>query len=141
MFWIAAAWNYIFGWAGVDMLVGIAFVAVAVLEPPFVAVLIPDLRKWAIAGAVIAFTCMGCIAYGHKNGIDFTRAQWNAALDRQIVGGEKARDDAVRDIGPLTSNRRLFDNDRDNRDGPGEQPGKVAPGALLRLAPHHLFRK
>lgn len=140
MFWIGAAWNYVFGWAGVDFLVGLACVAVAVLEPPIVAKLVPDLRKWAVAGAVIAFTCMGCIAYGHKNGIDFTRAQWDAAIRKEAVNGEAARADAERSI-PRTDDRRVFDADPDNRDRDSAEPGKRSEGALRRLAPHSLFGK
>jgi hypothetical protein len=116
MFWIKAGWDFLFGWAGVDFLIGIAFVALAVLVPPGVAALVPDLRKSAIAGAVIAFTCMGCIAYGHKNGIDFTRAQWDAAVRREAVNGEAARTDLERSM-PRDDDRRLFDNDPDNRVG------------------------
>lgn len=147
MFWIEAAWNFLFGWAGVDFLIGLACVAVALFEtwiinsvPAIVAKLIPDLRKWAIAGAVIAFTCMGCIAYGHKNGIDFTRAQWDAAIRKEAVNGEAARADAERSI-PRTDDRRVFDADPDNRDRDSAEPGKRSEGALRRLAPHSLFGK
>lgn len=141
MFWIKAAWDFCFGWAGIDFLIGLSCIAVAVLEPPIVAALIPDLRKWAVAGAVIAFTCMGCIAYGHKNGIDFTRAQWDAALQREAVQGETERGDSERDIGPVATDRGLFRGDQDNRDSDGKQPGNSTQGALRRLAPHHLFGK
>jgi hypothetical protein len=140
MFWIEAAWNYLFGWAGVDFLVGVAFTALAVLVPPGVAALVPDLRKTAIAVAVVAFTCMGCIAYGHKSGIDFTRAQWAAALQREAGNGEAARSDLERSI-PRTDDRRMFDNDPDNRDRDGEQQRTGTQGALRRLAPHSLLGK
>lgn len=119
MFWLKAAWDFLFGWAGVDLLVGAGCIAVAVLEPPLVAKIVPDLRKWAIAGAVIAFTCMGCTANGYKNGINFTKAQWDAALSREAVGGEAIRGGAVRSV-PRTDDRRLFDNDPDNRDRSGK---------------------
>lgn len=142
MFWIKAAWDFLFGWAGVDFLVGLVFVAVAVLVPPGVAALVPDLRKSAIAGAVIAFTCMGCIAYGHKNGIDFTRAQWDAAVRREAVNGEAARTDLERSM-PRADDRRLFDTDPDNRDRDRDsaEPGKRPASALRGLAPHSLLGK
>lgn len=130
------AWHFLFGWAGVDMLVGFACVAVAVLTPPAIVVFIPDLRKWAIYGAVIAFTCMGCIAYGFKNGSDEKQRQWDAAQAREAVNGEKARSDAERAV-PDASDRRVLDADPRNRDG-----GKRATehqGPLRRLAPDHLF--
>lgn len=142
MFWIAAAWNYLFGWAGVDFLIGIACIAIALFEPPFVAVLIPDLRKWAIAAAVIAFTCMGCIAYGHKNAIDFMLVRLDEANRHEAVKGEADRTDAERAVGPVGTDRRVFDNDPDNRDAAdGEQSGSGTKSALRRLAPHSLLGK
>lgn len=116
MIWSLAqsVWHYLFGWAGVDMLIGFACVAIAVLEPPIIAALVPDLRKWMIAGAVIAFTCMGCIAYGYKNGSDEKQRQWDAALAREFNVGEKARASAERSI-PDTADRWVFNDDRFNR--------------------------
>lgn len=145
MFWIKAAWDFFFGWAGVDFLAGIACVAIAVLQPPIVAKLIPNLRKWAVAGAVVAFTCMGCIAYGHKNGIDFTRAQWDDAVRREGVNGETIRSNAERSVS-RTDDRRVFDNDPDNRDRDDVPNGRAAEGsraqsALRRLAPSSLLGK
>jgi hypothetical protein len=117
MFWIEAAWNYLFGWAGVDFLIGCAFVALAILVPPGVAALVPDLRKTAVAVAVVAFTCMGCIAYGHKNAIDFMLVRLDEANRHEAVKGEADRVDAERTVGPVGTDRRVFDNDPDNRVG------------------------
>jgi hypothetical protein len=136
-----AIWNYLFGWAGIDVLVGAAACVIAALEPPFIAVLIPDLRKWAIAVAVVAFTFMGIEAHGYKLGLDEKQRQWDAAIAREAVNGEKARADAERDIGPVTSDRSMFSSDPDNRDGDGKQPGDGKAGPLRWLAPHHLFGK
>ncbi|MCP3368290.1 hypothetical protein [Bradyrhizobium cajani] len=47
----------------------------------------------------------------------FTRAQWDAALARAGDQGEKARDDAERDIGAVTTDRRLFRSDPARRGG------------------------
>src|SRR5581483_3304496 len=136
--WLGLAWHFLFGWAGIDMLIGAACVAVAVLEPPIVAVIIPDLRKWAIAGAVVAFTLTGAISYGYKNGSDEKQRQWDAALSRELELGEKARAAAERDV-PLVTDRGLFRGDPDNRDG-GKQADKSG-GALRRLDPYYLFRR
>jgi hypothetical protein len=121
-------WNFLFGWAGIDMLIGFAAVAVAVLTPPAVVAFIPDLRKWAIGAAVVAFTLMGAIAHGYKNGLDEKQRQWDAALAREQVNGEKARSDALATIGPVPADRSMFDNDPDNRDRgkhAGERKGPV----------------
>ncbi|WP_156436085.1 hypothetical protein [Bradyrhizobium pachyrhizi] len=149
-FWIEAAWNFVFGWAGVDMIVGAACVAVAVFEtwiinslPAPLGKLIPDLRKWAIAAAVVAFTCTGLMGYGYRNGVDFTKSQWAAGLAREAVEGTKIRSDAERDIGPVSSDRRMFQRDPDNRDrdGADQRSASGAQGTLRRLAPNYLFRK
>ncbi|WP_426418188.1 hypothetical protein [Bradyrhizobium genosp. A] len=138
MIWgaLQSLWHFLFGWAGVDMLIGFACVAIAVLTPPAVVVFIPDLRKWAIYGAVVSFTLMGSIAYGYKNGSDEKQRQWDAAQAREAVNGETARSDAERAM-PDTADRRMLDTDPRNRDG-----GKHATehqGPLRRLAPNHLF--
>lgn len=126
------AWHFLFGWAGVDMLIGFACVAIAVLEPPIVAALIPDLRKWAIAGAVVAFTLMGSIAYGYKHGSDEVHRQWNAALQQEFDVGEKARSTAERDV-PGTSDRWVFNDDRHNRNH-RDRSGSEHKSALRGLA-------
>lgn len=139
MNWIEAAWHFLISLAGIDILIGAACVAVAVLEPPIVAVLIPDLRKWSIAGAVVAFTCAGLIAHGYRNGLDEKQRQWDAALARETADGNKARSDAAASVGPVPAERWMFRSDPDNRDsgkGSGE-PG----GALRGLDPYHLFRR
>lgn len=135
-----AVWNYLFGWAGLDFIVGAIAVAIAILEPKQLDA-ITDLRKWAIGVAVVAFTFMGIEAHGYKLGIDEKQHQWDAALAREAANGEKARSDAERDIGPVTSDRGMFRGDPDNRDGDGKQPEGDKPGPLRRLAPHHLFGK
>ena len=139
MNFLSLAWHFLFGWAGIDLLIGIACVAVAILEPPIVAVLIPDLRKWAIAGAVVAFTLTGAITYGYKNGSDEKQRQWDAALVRELELGERARSSAVATVGPMPSDRGVFRGDPDNRDR-GEQAVEHR-GALRGLDPYHLFRR
>ena len=138
MNWIELAWHFLIGWAGIDILIGSACVAVAVLEPPIVAALIPDLRKWAVAGAVVAFTLTGAIAYGYRNGSDEKQRQWDAALARELELGEKARKAAERDV-PDIADRRMLRGDPDNRDG-GTVSGEPL-GSLRRMDPYHLFRR
>jgi hypothetical protein len=131
MNWLALAWHFVFGWAGIDMLIGFAAVAVAVFVPLF--------RRWAIATAIVAFTCMGCIAYGYNEGLKETKRQWDAALAREAAAGNQARSDAVATVGPVPSDRGMFRGDPDNRDG-GKQAVEHR-GALLGLDPYHLFRR
>lgn len=136
MIWgaLQSLWHFLSGWAGVDMLVGFACVAVAVLTPPAVVVFIPDLRKWAIYGAVVAFTCMGCIAYGFKNGSDEKQRQWDAAQAREAVNGESARSDAERAV-PGTSDRWLLNDDPFNRNRRERDPEHKGPVRWLAVNP------
>lgn len=139
MNWLALIWHFLFGWAGVDMLIGFACVAVAVLTPPAVVFFIPDLRKWSIAGAIVAFTLTGAIAYGYKNGSDEKQRQWDVALQRELELGEKARSDAVATIGPVPSDRGMFRGDPNNRDS--GKPAGESRGPVRWLDPYHLFRR
>lgn len=117
------------------MVAGFVCVAIAILEPKFLDA-ITDFRKWAIGGAVVAFTCMGCITYGFKNGMSDVQGRWDAALARELELGEKARSAAERDL-PDTADRGMFRGDPFNRDS-----GRLAPesrGPLRRMASNHLF--
>jgi hypothetical protein len=131
MNWLALAWNFLFGWAGIDMLIGIAAVAVAVF--------VPLLRRWAIVAAIVAFTCMGCIAYGYNEGLKETKRQWDAALAREATAGNQARSDAVATVGPVPSDRGMFRGDPDNRDS--GKPAGESRGPVRWLDPYHLFRR
>lgn len=132
--WLQLAWHFLFGWAGVDMLIGFACVAVAVLTPPAVVVVIPDLRKWAICGAVVAFTLMGSIAYGYKNGSDEKQRQWDAALVKEFDLGEKARASAERSL-PDTADRWLLNDDHFNRNRRERDPQHKGPVRWLAVNP------
>ncbi|WLA80267.1 hypothetical protein [Bradyrhizobium elkanii] len=143
--WLQSFVAFLWSWATVDIVVGLAATAVAVLLPPWLAFFIPDLRKWAIATAVVAFTLTGTIAYGFKNGLDEKQRQWDAALASEAVSGEKALTDAERTVGPISSDRRVFDNDPDNRDRDSatdrKQDRERPKGPLRRLVPNSLFGK
>lgn len=119
--WLELAWHFVFGWAGVDMLIGFAAVAVAVFEtwiinsiPPPLNKLIPDLRKWAICTAIVAFTLTGSIAYGYRNGSNEVKRQWDAALVKEVGNGNQILQDAERDS--VRDTPDSVRNDRWNRD-------------------------
>jgi hypothetical protein len=95
------------------MLIGFAAVAVAVLLPKFMDG-ITDLRKWAICVAVVAFTCMGILAHGFKNGFAERDRQLLNDLAREAKQGEQAGEDADRTVQSDTPDR--VRNDRWNRD-------------------------
>jgi len=115
MFWIQSLWHFVFGWPSVAVLVGVACTALAVLEPPIIATIIPDLRKWAIAVAVVAFTFTGIAGKYYNDGLNEKKRQWDEAISREAGNGEAARDDAVRAIGPVPADRSVFQHDRHNR--------------------------
>jgi hypothetical protein len=98
---------------GVDILIGAAAVAVAVLEPKQLDA-ITDLRKWAIGVAVIAFTLTGAIAYGYKSGYAERDRQLLNDLAKEAKQGEQAGEDADRTVLSDTPDR--VRNDRRNRD-------------------------
>lgn len=94
--WLSEIWHFFFGWPGVDVLVGIAAAAVAVLEPAFIAVLIPDLRKWAIGVAILAFSLTAISGKFFNDGIAVKQAEWDTALAREVGDGAKILSDAER---------------------------------------------
>lgn len=120
MFILHAIWGYVASWATVDILVGAAAVAVAVLLPKQLD-FITDLRKWAICVAVVAFTLAGAIAHGYKLGRAEVKAEWDAALVKEGDRGEADLDDAVRRVGPVTTDRGVFRSDPDNRNRDGRK--------------------
>jgi len=142
MIWasIESIWHFIWGWATVDLIVGTVAIVIAILEPPIIAALIPDLRKWAIAVAVVAFTFMGILAHGYQNGLAEKQRQWNEALARDIAKGEADRAAAVAAEPADTSDRSVFSDDIYNRDRAGPTGTKPA-GKVRWFATDHLFGK
>jgi cytochrome bd-type quinol oxidase subunit 1 len=129
---LQSVWHFIASSASVATLIGCAAVAVAVLEPKFMDV-ITDLRKWAIVVAVIAFSYTSVAGKFYHDGLTEKQRQWDAALVKEIDGGEKARTDAE----PTDGMR----NDRWNRDKWGQQPDKRTGGSVRWLETHRLFGK
>ena len=95
MGWIEAIWHFIFGWPSVTILIGAAATAVAILEPPAIALVIPGLRRLAIIVAVVAFSITAIMGKYYNDGLNEIKAQVNDGLAREAVQGEAARDDAV----------------------------------------------
>lgn len=107
---------FLWSWASIDILIGCAAVAVAVIEPPWLHRLIPNLRTFAVYTAIVAFTLAGAIAHGYKNGLAEKQRQWDAALVKEVDRGEQAASDAADLVGPMSTDRSLFRGDPFNRD-------------------------
>lgn len=135
MNWLSEAWHFAFGWPSVDVLIGAAAIAIAALEPPLIAAVIPDLRKWMICVAVVAFTFLSISGKYYHDGIAVKQAEWDQALAAEAANGEKARSDAVAAVSSEPPDGMR--NDPRNRD-----PGTGKPkSALRRLASHRFFSK
>ena len=119
--WAADVWHFLFGWASVAILVGIGAIVIAALEPPIIAALIPDLRKWAIAVAVVAFSLTTIAGKYYDDGLSEKQHQWDAATAQEAVNGEKARAAAVGSV--TAESPSSVRNDPRNRDN-WKQPGR-----------------
>jgi NhaP-type Na+/H+ or K+/H+ antiporter len=117
---IHAAWEYIASTATLANLIGAAAVAVAILLPKPLD-FITDLRKWAIVVAVIAFGYSSVLLKGYSDGLAVKQSEWDAAVAREAESNEAARAEAERDIGPVSSDRRVFASDPDNRNRVGRK--------------------
>jgi hypothetical protein len=138
MSWLHLIWNFLFSSASIATAIGCGAVAVAVLEPK-VLDRITDLRKWAIGVAVVAFSFTAIAGKFYHDGINATRAEWDAALARQAEQGEADRAAAVAAVPADAADRRVFDADPRNRDA---RPRSAEPqGQVRRLASDLLFRK
>lgn len=112
---LLSLWHFIFGWPSVAILVGAAATAIAILEPPAIALLIPNLRRLAIIVAVVAFSITAIMGKYYNDGLNEIKAQIDAGLAREAVQGEAAHDDALGSVGPLSSDRSMFRSDPFNR--------------------------
>jgi hypothetical protein len=109
-----SAWHYIASSASVATLIGAAAVAVAVLLPKPLD-FVTDLRKWAVVVAVCAFGYSFTYGKGYSDALGVKQSEWNSALVHETSDGEKARTDAERTVGPVSSDRRLLRSDPFNR--------------------------
>jgi hypothetical protein len=112
--WLESLWHFVFGWPSVTILIGAAATAVAILEPPALALVIPGLRRLAIIVAVVAFSLTAIMGKYYNDGLNEIKAQVNDGLAREAVQGEAARDDAVHAVDAAGSGG--LRNDRWNRD-------------------------
>lgn len=112
---LASIGHFFFGWPSLSILVGIGALVIATLEPPIIAAIIPDLRKWSIAVAVVAFSLTSIAGKYYDDGIKERQSQWDAAVAKEAVNGDKARTDAVATVGPVPANRGVFNHDAHNR--------------------------
>lgn len=112
--------HYFFGWPSFSVIVGIVALVIATLEPPFLATIIPDLRRTMIAVAAVAFAFTAISGKYYNDGLSEKQRQWNAAVSQEAANGEKDRANAVATVRaePSSSVR----NDRFNRDN-RKQPG------------------
>jgi len=64
-----------------------------------IAFFLSPLGRW-LGGAAVALVLVGGIwLHGFNKGKDHVQAKWDAAVQRAIERGEKARTDAERDVG------------------------------------------
>lgn len=119
MIWMAldSAWRFVLSSASVATLIGCGAVAAAVFsENIIVKFAIPDLRKWAIVVAAVAFSYTFIAGKFYNDGLSVKQAQLEASLAREAENGEKARSDAERIIGPMPTDRSVFRDDPFNLD-------------------------
>ena len=117
---LESVWHFFFGWPALAILIGIAATAAAVFsENIIVKFAIPDLRKWAVVVAVIAFSFTAISGKYYNDGLAEKQRQWDSALVREGSGGEKDRSDAVRTVGPMPADRGVFRSDPFNRNRSG----------------------
>lgn len=117
-----AFFHLLFGWFGVATLIGCAAVAVAIfsvwIDSVMPVVLLPfttNLRHYAIAVAIIAFSFTAVSGRYYNEGIKIEKAKWDAAVQAAIDKGQKAHDDAEHSV-DTDPDGRLPDNF--NRDQP-----------------------
>lgn len=93
MLWLDSLWHFIWSSASIATLLGVAALAVAILEPKFMDA-ITDLRKWAIMVAVIAFSYNFIAGKFYHDGLSVKQAQWDSANKKTDAKAVKARTDA-----------------------------------------------
>ena len=112
---LANIWNLLFSSFSLATLIGIAAAAVAALSPPFLSTLIPKLRWIAVYVAIGAFTYTFVAGKFFHDGLTAKQSEWDAALAREAVNGEKARADAKRSVARDTPDSLRADpRNRDN---------------------------
>lgn len=121
--WFNSLVHFVLSSASIGTLVGCAAVAAAVFSQNIIIKFaIPDLRKWAILVAAIAFGYTTVLGKGYLHGLAVKQAQWNAALAKEAERGEAARSDAERTVRDATPDELRNDGwNRDNWKRPGSK--------------------
>ncbi len=94
----ANIWSLLFSSFSLATLIGISAAAVAVLSPPFLSALIPNLRWIAVYIAIGAFSYSFVAGKFYHDGLTAKQSEWDAALAREAVNGEAARRAAERSV-------------------------------------------
>lgn len=87
---IALVTNFILGWGGLGVLIGIGAVAWASFMPIF--------KREALMVAAVAFTCTFIYGKGYSDGAAVTQARWDAAVKATDVTIDDALRGAERDV-------------------------------------------
>jgi hypothetical protein len=115
---IISAWHLFWSTATLATLIGCGAAAVAILLPPALSA-ITDLRKWAIVVVVCAFGYGFTYSKGYSDGLAVKQAEWDSGLVKEAALADQDRTDAVRIVGPVPADRRVFRSDPFNRDRDG----------------------
>lgn len=113
--WLDSLWHFIFSSASLWTIGGCIAVAIAVLMPPVLTALLPQLRTYAIAAAVVCFTITSIAGKFYHDGLSVKQAQWDAANKKTDAKAVKARTDAEQSVGNASPDG--LRSDRYNRDG------------------------
>jgi hypothetical protein len=115
----SSLWHLLLSSASLTAIIGGIAVAIAILLPKQLD-FITDLRKWAIVVAICAFGYTFVYDRGYAHGLKVKQAEWDAGLVKEADHATTDRSDAVRTVGPVPSDRRVFDNDPFNRNRGGK---------------------
>jgi hypothetical protein len=98
MLWtIHELWQFILSPASLAIVVGCAAAAVAVLMPPIIAAIVPNLRVVAICVSVAAFSYVSVAGKFFNDGLKVEQALAAKAKQDAVDRGRAARDGAARD--------------------------------------------
>jgi len=115
MLWFDSLWHFILSSASIWTIGGCIAVAIAVLMPPVLTAILPQLRTYAIAAAVVCFTITSIAGKFYHDGLSVKQAQWDAANKKTDAKAVKARTDAEQSVDRADPERMR--NDGYDRDG------------------------
>lgn len=82
-------WQFVTGLASVGTLIGFVAAAVAILMPPLLVRLVPNLRTLAVITAVAAFSFTAIAAKFYGDGLAVQLARWDEAKEAARVAREQ----------------------------------------------------